>query len=154
MKKAILLIFLFVVCNLCVSAQEKPLQDFSGVQIESSLGKNLTIEFQSCVGNKFAQAVHIRLLLAQNFAHQVIKIETASAFDANGNKYKLIPYGGKGKKADHYILANSHPRKIPFNVEQILSSVSRFETLELEVLFTNPYQAETIIIKNVPILWK
>lgn len=154
MKKARLLIFLIVVCNLCMSAQEKLQQDFSGVQIENTLGKDVKIELQSCIGNKYAQSVHIRLFFTQYSNHQIIRISAASATDAKGNKYKLIPYGGKGDKADHYMLAKSHPRKIPFCVEQILSSVSQFEILELEVIFGSTYQAEDIIIKNVPILWE
>lgn len=150
MKRSKLLILLLFACNLYISAQEKLQQDFTGVQIECSLDKNLAIELQSCIGNKFAQIVHIRMLLTQRIDHQVIAIVNAVATDENGNKYKIYPYGGI---SNEYKVAKSHPRKIPMQVNQILSSVSKFEKLEFDVFFTK-YRKGTVVMRNVPILWK
>ena len=154
MRRTRLFILLFVLCNLCISAQDKSQQGFSGVQIENPLGKDLTIELQSCIGNKYAQIVHLRTLFTQHFAHQAIKITGVAAFDEKGNKYDISPYGGKSEDLNQYMVAKSHPRKIPMQVNKILSSVSKLEKVELEVLLTKPYQTATVILKNVPILWK
>lgn len=148
MKKIILFLATFILTSMSVFAEGEPAIEYKS--------DDFTIKLQHCIGNSAAQVVKLEFLFTHNLPNQSVYFNNGAnkggAYDVDGNLYKSYVYGGKGYWANEFYIPTNQPRKIPMQVDAILSKVDTFSSLVFTVRTSNGEVEVTL--RDIPITWK